>query len=40
MLHLKLEFVVIMSKIADISIPETPIPLALANISNGETPPL
>ena len=28
-----------MSKIADVVIPETPPPLALANVSNGDTPP-
>ena len=35
-LHLKSEFV---AKIADVGIPETPTPLALANIGNGDTPP-
>ena len=29
----------IMSKIADVGIPETPTPLALANVGNGDTPP-
>ena len=28
-----------MSKIADVGIPETPTPLALANAGNGDTPP-
>ena len=37
LLHLKLEYVVIMLKIANISIPETPIPLASANVGDGET---
>ena len=41
LLHLKLEFVFwyIMSKIAHVGISETPIPLALANVGNGDTPP-
>ena len=29
----------IMSKIADVGIPETPTPLASANVGNGDTPP-
>ena len=28
-----------MSKIADVGIPETPTPPALANVGNGDTPP-
>ena len=38
-MHLKLKFLQIMSKIADVSILETPTPLASANIGNGDTPP-
>ena len=29
----------IMSKIADVGMPETPTPLSSANIGNGDTPP-
>ena len=40
--NVALEFgicLLIMSKIADVSMPETPTPLASANIGNGDTPP-